>query len=239
VERGRPFWWFAIAITGIAFLLSFGPEARIAGRVIPLPYRLLQLYFPGFNGMRVPARFTALELVGGSMLAAWGVSTLLERWRRHSGLLTAGILATLLFEYQTSSLDRFFPEKPVIPTVHRWLAKAPAGTVLVLPIHEGEEIVAESLYMYYSTFHFRPMVNGYSGWWPNDYWEVVGRLRHFPTARSLRFLRERVPVRYVVIHYGRISEPKRRNLAASMERYRERMPERFRDGDDCVYEILE
>jgi hypothetical protein len=223
----------------VAVILSFGPEARLFGRVVPLPYRFLQLYFPGFYGMRVPARFAALALVGGSMLAAWGAKLVLERSRRYSGIAAAGILALLLFEYQTGPLDRILPEAPPIPSVDRWLAEAPSpGAVLVLPIHEGEEIVQDSIYMYYSTVHFRPLVNGYSGWWPNDYWELVGRLRHFPTARILRFLLERAPVRYVVIHYGRIPEPRRRHLSAAMERYRERMPERFRDGDDAVYEIL-
>jgi hypothetical protein len=93
--------------------------------------------------------------------------------------------------------------------------------------------------MYFSTAHFKPLVNGYSGWWPNDYWELVGRLRHFPTARSLRFLLERVPVRYVVVHYDRIPRPRRRELEAGMERYRDVLPAAFRSGSDVVYEVLE
>ncbi|MGH9318468.1 MAG: hypothetical protein ACRD21_07340 [Vicinamibacteria bacterium] len=238
-RRSRVFWVFAVALTVVALILSFGPEARFDDRVVPLPYRFLQLYFPGFSGMRVPARFAALVLVGGSMLAAWGAKLVLERSRNYAPFAAAGILGLLLFEYQTSPLDRILPEPPPIPPVHRWLADAPSpGAVLVLPIHESEQIVQESFYMYYSTVHFKPLVNGYSGWWPNDYWELVGRLRHFPTARILRFLMERAPVRYVVIHYGRIPQPRRRHLEAAMDRYSERMPERFRDGEDAVYEIV-
>jgi hypothetical protein len=109
----------------------------------------------------------------------------------------------------------------------------------VLPIHEGGEITRESLAMYHSTAHFQPLVNGYSGWWPNDYWELVGRLRHFPTARSLRFLLDRAPVRYVVVHYDRIPELRRRDLEEGMERYRESMPLVFRLGEEAVYEIRE
>jgi hypothetical protein len=91
--------------------------------------------------------------------------------------------------------------------------------------------------MYQSTVHFLPLVNGYSGWWPNDYWELVGRLRHFPTARSVRFLLERAPVRYVVVHYDRIPEPRRRELEKGMERYRDSMPLVFRKGGDAIYEV--
>ena len=92
--------------------------------------------------------------------------------------------------------------------------------------------------MYHSTAHFKPLVNGFSGWWPNDYWELVGRLRHFPTARILRFLEERAPVRYIVIHYDRFPEPRRRRLEEAMERYRARMPLRLRIGSDAVYEFV-
>ena len=84
------------------------------------------------------------------------------------------------------------PEAPAVPAIYEELGKiASEGAILTLPIHEGEEIIEESLYMYYSTVHWKPLVNGFSGWWPNDYWELVGRLRHFPTSRILRYLLER------------------------------------------------
>ena len=237
--RNRLFWLFSIVLVILGIVLSFGPETNVFGTRVFLPYRLLQLYFPGFNGMRVPARFAALALFGGSLLAAWGVRALLERSRRYSVATAVFILSLLLFEYQTSSLERVVPEVLPIPPVHAWLAEAPSpGAVLVLPIHEGEQIIHESVYMYYSTTHFKPLVNGYSGWWPNDYWQLVGRLRNFPTHRVLGFLLERAPVRYVVIHYGRIPQPRRRHLEAAMERYQDRIPERFRDGNDVVYEIV-
>jgi hypothetical protein len=240
--RWRTFWIFAIAIGGLAVVLSFGPQTSVGDRLIPLPYRLFQLYFPGFSGMRVPARFASLVVMALAVLAAGGATALLRRIRnrRHEALAGVALTGALLFDYQTSSLDRVFPDASTIPAAHRWLADAEGpGAVLVLPIHESEAIIEESTYMYYSTAHFKPLVNGYSGWWPNDYWEVVGRLRHFPTHRILRFLLERAPVRYVVIHYDRMPGPKRRQLEAAMERYRDRIPLLFRSGDDAVYEILE
>ena len=41
-----------------------------------------------------------------------------------------------------------------------------------------------------------------------------------------------------MIHYSEIPEPRRRQLESAMERYRERIPERFRDGEVVVYEIV-
>ena len=47
------------------------------------------------------------------------------------------------------------------------------------------------------------------------------------------------PVRYVIIHYDRIPQPRRRHLEAEMFRYREKMPVRIRIGNDVVYEIVD
>ena len=232
----RVMWVFFALLASAAVVLSLGPELRFGESVIALPYRFFYRHLPGFNGMRVPARISVLALLGGSVFVGWGAAWLTSRRPSIAGPV---LLAFLLFEYQTYSLLRAMPPAPAIPAVYEELAKAPSpGAVLVLPIHEGEEITKESLYMYYSTVHWKPLVNGYSGWWPNDYWKLVGRLRHFPTSRILRFLLERAPVRYVVIHYDRIPEPTRHQLEAAMHRYRERMPLRLRIGNDAVYEIV-
>jgi hypothetical protein len=235
--RHRPFWLFCLLLCATAVVLSLGPELRWGTNVVPLPYRFFYRHVPGFDSIRVPARISVLALFGVAALAGLGASVLISKWKRP---FAAALLAILLFEYRTYSLESAFPEAPRPSAAHLWLAREGArGAVLVLPIHEGAAIGSESLAMVHSTAHFQPLVNGYSGWWPNDYWELVGRLRHFPTARSLRLLRERAPVRYVVVHYDRIAGPRRRELERGMERYRESMPLVFRAGDEAVYELLD
>ncbi len=238
--RDRLFWLFCIVLTATAVLLSLGPELRWGTATLPLPYRFFYRHLPGFDSIRVPARISVLALFGIAVLAGLGASTLLSKISKWTVPFAIALLGLLLLEYRTYSLESVFPAAPAASAAHLWLAQQNAqGGVLVLPIHEGPEIIRESLAMYQSTAHFQPLVNGYSGWWPNDYWELVGRLRHFPTARSLRFLLERAPVRYVVVHYDRIPEPRRRQLEEGMERYRESMPLVFRLGDEAVYEIRE
>jgi hypothetical protein len=238
-DQGEPgrrvFRLFAIAITATAVLLSLGPELRWGSSVFPLPYRFFYRHLPGFGGIRVPARMAVLALFGIAVLAGLGISTLIEKRKRVLGI---AFVALLLLEYRTYSLEDVFPRAPAPSPAHQWLArKETSGAVLVLPIHEGSDIVKESLAMYQSTAHFRPLVNGYSGWWPNDYWELVGRLRSFPTARSLRFLLERAPIRFILVQYDRIPAPRRRELERGMERYQEKIPLVFRLGDEAVYEI--
>ena len=233
--------FFVLMISG--FVLSLGPRLEIGETTIFLPYEVLYRNVPGFQGLRVPARVTVLFLLGLAVLAGWGMTWLLEktsRWRSgwQHGLGAALVLA-LVFEYQTYSLARFLPPAPTIPPVYQWLATQPGEFgVLELPIHEGEDITRESIYMYNSTAHWKHLANGFSGWWPNDYWVLVGRMRYFPTVGILRFIQRDVPVRLIIIHYDKFPERQREKLRHDMNRYRDRRPIRARFGDDVVYELL-
>jgi hypothetical protein len=124
-----------------------------------------------------------------------------------------------------------------VAPVYAWLAlQEDDFGVLELPIHE--DITREAIRLYNSTTHWKHLANGFSGWWPNDYWVLVGRMRYFPTARNLQYLEREVPVRFILVHYGEYAERQARVLEGNIERYRERMPLRARFGDDAVYELL-
>ena len=189
------------------------------------------------GGMRVPARLAVLVLLGLGPLAGWGIARLLKEAGRKTPHLGCIIVALGLMEYQTYPLDRVLPPALSIPPIYQWFAQQPgSAAVLELPIHE--EITNEAIRMYYSTVHWEYLANGFSGWWPNDYWVLVGRMRHFPTAGILRFLARDVPVRYVLIHYDQYPTRQAERLRRDMERYEKRMPARTRIGNDVIYEIL-
>ena len=54
-------------------------------------------------------------------------------------------------------------------------------------------------YAYLSTFHWFPMVNGYSGYYPPSYLDRLDRLKNFPSESAMRQLR-RDNVQYVILH---------------------------------------
>jgi len=62
------------------------------------------------------------------------------------------------------------------PPVYRYVAnETPASAVLIeLPFGE---VAFDVRYMYYSTLHWRPLVNGYSGGAPDDYGFLVERIK--------------------------------------------------------------
>jgi hypothetical protein len=53
--------------------------------------------------------------------------------------------------------------------------------------------------MYMSTFHWMPLVNGYSGFHPPSYVQRIGRMQRFPSEATVASLR-RDNVRYIIVH---------------------------------------
>ena len=53
--------------------------------------------------------------------------------------------------------------------------------------------------MYYSTRHWQPLVNGYSGFAPPSYFELLDQLAGFPDDRSILTLVRR-DVNYLIVH---------------------------------------
>jgi hypothetical protein len=54
-------------------------------------------------------------------------------------------------------------------------------------------------YLYYSTFHWQYLVNGYSGFFPPSYLKIVNAVRDFPDQQSMDVIGSH-GVRYIVIH---------------------------------------
>ena len=84
------------------------------------------------------------------------------------------------------------------------LPRETANVLFELPLVRPD-IAIEPLYMYFSTFHWSTLVNGYSGFSPPSYERLHNSLEHFPDSTALAELRRR-DVTHIVIHgalYGR------------------------------------
>ena len=65
----------------------------------------------------------------------------------------------------------------------------------------------DGLYMFNSTWHWQPIVNGYSGFFPQTFIELAEHTASFPDDRSIAYLKQR-GVDLLVIH-GSLMEPGR------------------------------
>ena len=108
--------------------------------------------------------------------------------------------AAVLLEFWVAPL-RLWPY-PHRPPLYEFLARQPDGVVAEFPVPRLESWPAhEARYVYMSIFHWKRLVNGYSGYYPPSYAARMQRLATFPDPGSLAQLRAD-SVRYVVIHVG-------------------------------------
>src|SRR5437762_275923 len=120
-------------------------------------HRFLFAHVPGFQAIRVPARWANIAYVGMSMLIAFAVSSI-ANWRRVAAYIIA---IAFLFELRAAPI-RWFSAVPNPPQVHKWLATQDVR-IAELPLTLGDY---DYLYMLRATANHRPMVNGISGFTP-------------------------------------------------------------------------
>jgi hypothetical protein len=85
--------------------------------------------------------------------------------------------------------------------VYRWLATQPPDVVVLeLPTPSLQGLwLHEATYEYNQIYHWRALVNGYSGFAPQEYLTTIQRLQAFPDEQSIGRLRQ-VAVDYVFVH---------------------------------------
>jgi hypothetical protein len=175
-ERGV----FVLGLAAAAWL-SLGPSPQALGRAVEIaaPYRLLYEYVPGFEGVRVPARFAMIVAFMLAVLAGYGaLAAVRSRAGRAALALACGMFlleathipftvngVAPLRGYHTPEARLYRPARA--PAVYREMARQPPDSVLLeLPIGQPDYDLRA---MYYSTAHWRPLVNGYSGFFPPHY----------------------------------------------------------------------
>jgi len=171
-------------LTLFAVVMSFGPQIYARTRLIEETslYALFYRFVPGFDGLRVPARYGMIVALGLAALAGYGAAAIdaMKNGRRLlvvASILIVGEFAALPLPingndttYKQSGLA---PLPDVVamgsdaPPVYRFVATLPESASLVeMPFGE---VAFDVRYMFYSTLHWRPLANGYSGGAPIEY----------------------------------------------------------------------
>jgi hypothetical protein len=150
----------SLLLAGLGILIALGTNT-------PVYPALFRICGPLFQALRVPARGIVLFHLGLAILAALGLSVLRTRFRSQSRYATVavGVLVLVAAEYAAFPLVVFWAEPRPAP-VYRWIAHAPFKRSLIeLPFGLDHDIE----YVFRSPTHFRPIVNGYSGFFPKEY----------------------------------------------------------------------
>jgi hypothetical protein len=182
--RGRSPALFYAAAAVVLWWLCLGPahhDTVVAWA--SQPYSLLTM-LPGFEGLRVPARFAMLAVLCVSIAAAIASARLLPQQRLIKWCVAVAICAGLFADGWSDAIPLYAPPA-------RAFTKAPERSLVIeLPVDEPYVAVAA---MYRAMLHRRPLVNGYSGHVPPHY-SVLGSslsrndpsmLHHFARGRPL------------------------------------------------------
>lgn len=189
----------------VAVVMAFGDEVTIGGFDVPMPFKVMRRFVPGFSGIRATSRFALMGVCGLSLCAAFGVRELLRRMRGPivAGIVTLVLAGIVIAETLVSIPLVRVPDGRVADAVATFLDDRPPGVVAELPILGLAE---GPLWAYLESprqlvslgngGHDR--VNGYSGYAPEGFDAIVSRLNTFPGPKALRALRNH-DVRYVVL----------------------------------------
>jgi hypothetical protein len=182
--------WLALGIVGC--VLSFGTS---------LPgYATLYELIPLLQGIRASVRFGFLFLVAVAALAGFGLVFLRRRIPTDRGRLAASLAALLLVTVEAARAPMSFTPPHRTPSLYKMFAtEADANAVVELPFFSPSQFHLNVHYMLHSTLHWRPLLNGYSGFLPQSYREHYQELRTFPDRRAIAALRE-WGVTHVVVH---------------------------------------
>jgi hypothetical protein len=239
----------ALALTLVVGLgCAAGPNGLLAGWFAP--YAWLAATVPGFAAIRLPARFGFVCSFALSVLGGLGVAATLARfsggprpWRAPLEIAAASAaFALALLPLASERPLRAFaiPVGDEIPAVYRWLARNGGGAPLLelpvtgaLPAPGTKPGRAEAMAMYFSTVHWLPILNGYSGYFPPSYTTLMTRAARLPDPEALRFLVDCTSLRWILVH-ARRSDDRNWQTARGVEA-RGSFPSAT--GTDRLYEV--
>jgi hypothetical protein len=183
---------FMLIAACAAFLMSLGPEIRSGGRLISEvgPYHFFYSHVPGFDGLRVPARFAMLVILFLSTAAGLGAAAIERRFRR-GGAVAVALGALAVAEAFAAPIvingtiaEGRYAEPPArvftgdeVPGAYRFLKSLPAPGTVVVEFPLGEWVY-ERRYVFYSIAHWHPLLNGFSGYFPLSYNMNATHLRY-------------------------------------------------------------
>ncbi len=238
--RGRRLTACFAAVAVAMACVALGPALRWSPHLEggpPGPWALLAALVPGWAALRVPVRAAIVAVLAVAVVAGCGADAL---WRRARTRGARAALAALFVAIGVAESWRppFVVER--LPwaggtrsEVHRWLAEQPdRDAVVALPIGNP---LRDASHMTRAAAHWRPLVNGYSGFTPTAaYFRTL--LAAFPDARSIGVLHE-IGVRWVVVHPAETLPPQNTLCAGDPARLGAWVTVAHRGADGCVLEI--
>lgn len=204
---------FFLSISAFSFVLSLGMNLQFREWNCWLWLSSL----PGVSQVRSPFRFSYFFQLGVALLSAIGlhelwVITCRYYWRARrlivSQSLLAFIVALIAFESLPGKIT--LASGPNLTRHQDWIHWLRENThteegAVCLPMSPGNFVQDFDItvrWMYFGSFHNVPLLNGYSGYFPDEYFTLRNQINsEFPSLRTLESLREN-NIRFVVVDHS-------------------------------------
>lgn len=247
-ESVAPWLFYGVAAL-LAATFALGPQITVAGTPIsPGPYMWLMNYVPGFDGLRVPARYVMLVTLCLAVLAGLGASFLIARARRFGVTLVILAGAFMLVEawptaFETNvrlgakGLDLTPRELGVggrLPPVYQTLRDS-ERPIILLELPFGTP-AWDLLAVYYAGYHRQRLVNGYSGFFPERQQHLdrmFKRYREDPEGTWRALLSSGAT--HVLVHEAAFPDRRRTEISEWLRASGAR--ETFADGTDRMFSL--
>ncbi len=171
--------------------VSFLPHVSALG---PL-FRLIPLFW----AVRAQAHINQIVLLMLAVLAGFGVARLQRAWGGRRGWAAVAGALVVVVNAESFRAPLVYDRFDGIPDIYDTLRAIPNAVVADLPLPEPRHFFVNATAMFNSTRNWRPMLNGYSGYYPPSYVRSVEGLRAFPGYDSIAYLHLR-GVTHVIVH---------------------------------------
>jgi hypothetical protein len=201
--------------------------ASMAGRASFYP--ALHELIPMLQAVRVQAHLGQVVLIMIAVLAGFGAAALSRRWAvaRWWPAAAAGLVIAVNAEALRAPIGYTWFDG--VPAVYDVLIPERNAVIVELPFPFPQQWFLNGPYMVNSTRHWRPMLNGYSGFRPASYDKSYEAARGFPAQESLIALHDR-GVTHVVVHRKALGEDRVAQIATIHE-----LQEIASEGDIAIY----
>lgn len=192
LTRRRVLMLIAIGVAG--FILSLGTATPVYGWVYAI--------FPPMQGLRAAARFGNLFLLALSVLAGLGLAAVRRHSPRPRAASALAVAAVVLANAEALRAPLEFRQFTGIPHLYSLLVDEPHVVLAEVPFYPRQAVFENAEYVLNSTSHWRPLMNGYSGYTPASYAEYAKLFWFFPRDHAIDAMK-RAGVTHIMVHPGR------------------------------------
>jgi hypothetical protein len=247
-------WRHAGVWASVGVLISLTRWVQIGEWTFTTPQFTLARWMGIGNPVRVPLRLGVGGLVGLCLLAGLAFAACAQHVREARGgrtwaaLLAVALVAVMYGEYafglppgigreRMPATYRIGPTPVPPPRLLSLVAQRP-GPLLQLPVgYDGVRPRVHARAMYYAIFHRRPILNGYSSYWPADFPVHMRMANRLPAPRPVAELRRRTGLALILVDVGWLQPHDRRKWLELAGKGRPDLSLLGREGDSLLFEV--